>query len=276
MLGNFERTLALKEDLLHKMEQRSNLRWHPYALSIASRAYGCLGRWHEAVDQAEKAVNIAEELSDNSLVSWSLWNLSTAYTWKGDLDRAVEYGELAVQKAPTPGDKAWAKRNLGWSLCRAGETQRGLELLYAVLSNFQTGFMASEIILNCYLGEGHWLAGEHDKARQTLEKGLEITERCGARYYTGFARRLLGEIALNTDHVQAEAHFNKGVAIFREIKAENELALAYAGLGHLKMREGNIEKARAYLTKADDIFERLGTLIEPEKIREIIAELPES
>jgi len=273
MRGDFDRVLALKEDVVRTMEQRSNLRWHPYALSIASRAYGCLGRWEEAVEEGQKAVSVAEEVSDTSLISWSVWNLSTAYAWRGDLARAVEYGELALQKAPTPADKAFAQRGLGWALCRAGEPKRGIELLTAVLPIFRAGYMASEIPLTCYLGEGHWLAGEDDKARQTLERGLEISERCGARYYAGFAHRILGEIALKTNPGQAVPHFEKSIAIFREIKAENELALAYAGYGRLHKQKGQIAQAREYLTKALEIFERLGTLIEPDKVRKELAEL---
>ena len=56
--------------------------------------------------------------------------------------------------------------------------------------------------------------------------------------------------------------------------AENELALAYAGYGRLHEQQGNIEQAREYLNKALEIFERLGTLIEPDKVRKELAELP--
>jgi tetratricopeptide (TPR) repeat protein len=276
MRGDFDRVLALKEDLLRMMEQQFNLRWHTYTVSIASRAYGCLGRWEKAIEEGQKALKVAQEFSDNSMISWSASNLSIAYTWRGDLARAVEYGELAHQKAPTPGDKAFAQRSLGWAWCRAGEINRGIELLTAVLPIFRAGFIASEIPLTCYLGEGHWLAGEDNKARLTLEKGLEIAERCGTRYYAGFAQRLLGEITLKTNPAQAVPYFEKSIAIFREIKAENELALAYAGYGRYRKQRGQIAQAREYLKKALEIFERLGTLIEPDKVREILAELPEA
>jgi len=36
-----------------------------------------------------------------------------------------------------------------------------------------------------------------------------------------------------------------------------------------------VADAREYLTKALEIFERLGTLIEPDKVREELAELPQ-
>ena len=66
---------------------------------------------------------------------------------------------------------------------------------------------------------------------------------------------------------QAAPHFEKSITVLREIKAENELALAYSGFGRLHKQQGNIEQAREYLEKALEIFERLGTLIEPDKVR---------
>jgi tetratricopeptide (TPR) repeat protein len=136
-------------------------------------------------------------------------------------------------------------------------------------------FIPTEIPLTCFLGEGYWLAGEDDKARQTLEEGLEMAERYGVRYYAGFAQRLLGEIALKANPAQATPHFEKSIAIFREIKAENEVAMAYAGYGRLHKQKRQIAQAREYLTKALEIFERLGTLTEPDRVREELAGLPE-
>ena len=52
--------------------------------------------------------------------------------------------------------------------------------------------------------------------------------------------------------------------------------MAYAGYGRLQKRQGQFAQARDYLKKALEIFERLGTLIEPDKVREILAELPEA
>jgi tetratricopeptide (TPR) repeat protein len=275
--GDFERVLALKDDVLRTVEYHFNLRFHTFALSIAARAYACLGRWDEAVKEALKSLSVAEEFSDNSLVSFAACNLSIVYALKGDLARAVEYGELSLQKAPTLGDKAWAQRSLGWVLCRAGETAKGIELLTTVLPILRGGqLISSEIPLVCFLGEGYWLAGEDDKAKQMFEEGLEMAERYGVRYYVGFAQRLLGEIDLKTNPSQAEIHFERSIAVLQEIKAENELALAYKGYGCLHKRQNQFAQAKEYLLKSLNIFERLGTPLEPNKVREILAELPEA
>lgn len=69
-------------------------------------------------------------------------------------------------------------------------------------------------------------------------------------------------------------HFEKSISILQEIKGENELALAYSGYGRFHKQQGNTKQAREYLTNALGIFERLGTLIEPDKVRQELAELP--
>jgi hypothetical protein len=56
--------------------------------------------------------------------------------------------------------------------------------------------------------------------------------------------------------------------------AENELALALAGYGRLLRQLGDVVKARELLTEAKVIFERLGTMHEPAKVAQELAELP--
>ena len=126
-----------------------------------------------------------------------------------------------------------------------------------------------------FLGEGYWLAGEYDKATHTLRENLAIIEPWDMRFQIGSANRLLGEIALQTDPRQAGSHFEQSIATLSEIKAEHELALTYAGYGRYHVQQGDVVQARDYLTQALEIFERLGTLGEPEKVRQALSALSE-
>ena len=112
-----------------------------------------------------------QSLPDNSVIAFAAFTLSIAYTAKGDLGQALAYGELAVDKAPTPGDKVWSQSTLSWALCRAGQPQRGVEFLAkSVAMQRAARFIWSEVCA-LWLGEGYWRLGEHDKARQTLRGG---------------------------------------------------------------------------------------------------------
>ena len=273
--GDLDRALTLQKAVLQKMDQRFIPSVYVRALTIASYTYSVLGNWDQALEEAERAENTAQKYSDANMISWSRATASYAYTCKCDLGRAIEYGELALEKAQSPWNKAMAGGVLAWALCRSGELRKGVEILAEIVRVFCAArYVFGQIMHGIALGEGHWLSGEYDKARETLEAALERAEGYGARPVVGQARRLLGEVALKTNPLEAAPHFDQAISIFREIKAENELALAYAGMGRLHKQEGDQEKARRYLTQALEIFERLGTLLEPDKVRKELGELP--
>jgi tetratricopeptide (TPR) repeat protein len=232
------------------------------------------------VEEGQEALRVGEEFSDNSIISFAAVTLSLAYTAQGDLVRAVEYGKLGVQKALTPTDKVLSQGSLAWAWCRGGEPRRGVEVLAQAVSMQRAARFIWGEQYTLFLGEGYWQAREYDRATQTLEELLEIAERCGMRFLLGSAHRFLGEIALHTNPAQVEAplaapHFERSIAVLHAINAVNELALAYAGYGRWHRQQGHIAQARDYLTRALAIFERLGTLGEPDKVRRALAELPE-
>ena len=273
--GDYSQVISLKEGALQRTKHHFNLLIYVWALCAASSAYASLGRWNEALEEGQEALRVAEEFSDNSLIAYAAWTILIAYMYKGDLDRAIEYGEMAVEAAPTPADKAWAQMQLASAWIQAGELNKGIEILAAILP-LSRGFIPSDLVITLYLGEGYLLRGEYDKARQTLGELLEMAERYGARQYLGSGHRLQGELDLKTNPKKADRHFKECIPILQEIKTENELARAYAGYGRYFRQQGNLAQAREYLTKALEIFERLGSLIEPDKVRKELTRLTEA
>jgi tetratricopeptide (TPR) repeat protein len=275
--ADLERVFALKREALDLQERQFSLRWYVWSLCAASLSYQYKGYWNDASREAESALKTAEEFGDRSLMCFSAWILSAVYCFKNDFPLSIEHGKYAVSTAPTPADKLWAQSILAWAYCRAGELNQGIEILVSLIPIFQsTGFIYGVVYNKVELGEGYWLDGRCAEAKQTLEEAVELGMRHGMRFYVAWAHCILGEITRIKDPDQSSAHFVKSISISKEINAENELARAYAGYGRLYKQQGNIEKAREYLTKALDIFERLGTLIEPEKVRKELLELPDA
>jgi tetratricopeptide (TPR) repeat protein len=275
-MGDFEKAIALKEDVLRLSERAFDSRTYVLSMSATSMAYSQMGQWDHAIKDGHEGLKVAEEYSNNSLASFAAFAIALANILENKPRQALDFAELAVQKAPTIGDKVFSQSGLSWALCRSGEALKGVALGTELIPMFQAvRFVPGEIWETVILGEGFFLTGEYVKATQTIKKALELAEGSEMKFFIGWAYRLLGEIALKTNPTQAAHHFDKSISVLKEIKAENELAMAYAGYGRFHKQQGNIAEVREYLTNALEIFERLGTLIQPDKVREELAGLPE-
>jgi tetratricopeptide (TPR) repeat protein len=202
-LGNFEPALSAQKPALQKFRERDDLRWHSWSFAAASATYSWRGWWAEAVEEAQKELRLAEEYQDLSLVSFAQMITWIAYSWKGDAAQAIEHAQIAVEKAPTFGDKVFAQTYLGIALCRADRAREAADLLGPILPLYEaTQWVPGQVFVRAYRGEAYLLLGELDDAEQTVQKGLELAIRCGMKYYVGYLQRILGEVALKRNPEQ--------------------------------------------------------------------------
>ena len=273
--GELKRTVAMKEEALRHGDERVNPRTAVVISNAFANAYASLGCWHEAVEWGKNSMRIAEKYPDHRLISLAAYNVCAVHTQQGDLERAIEYGERAIKQASTPNDHALSQMALSGAKCRAGEMDRVIQDLEEVIEACKTGHLVTyEIAATPSLVEAYLQSALYDEATRTAEELIGLAERCGAGYYLGRGRRLLGEISLRTRPDEAGPFFKEAIQLLCEIDAENDLALAYSGMGRFHKQQGNTEQAREYLTKALEIFERLGTLLEPDKVKQALAALP--
>ncbi|MFQ5788621.1 MAG: tetratricopeptide repeat protein, partial [Thermodesulfobacteriota bacterium] len=101
----------------------------------------------------------------------------------------------------------------------------------------------------------------------------EVSKQSGFRHLEGIAYRVLGEIYGGTDFNKGKKTIEESIRILKKVGAKNELAKSYYSLGRLYKEKGERDKAKKYATQALHIFEKLGTLHEPEKAREILRDL---
>jgi len=134
-------------------------------------------------------------------------------------------------------------------------------------------FYPAEIYMIVSIGEGLFRCGDSDAAVKSLHKGLALAERAGMKFLSGYAHRLLGEMALEVNTEQASTHFKQAITAFKKTGAENELALAFIGFGQVQKKKGNKVQVRKYLSRALEISNRLDAFIEQNRVKEVMDEL---
>jgi class 3 adenylate cyclase/tetratricopeptide (TPR) repeat protein len=269
-LGNYDEVPGWESKALQAFAKDFEPHYYMWTRAGATYAYSETGRWQRAFQAGLEGVRVGEEYGDDSLVAFSAFSLCAAFTRQGDFEQAVRYGELAVDKAPTPLDQAASQTWLAAAWCRMGQASRAGEVLAELSPLYRaSGVAYGQLFNDLYLGEAYWRLGRFAEAIETLQGVTELGERVGFRFYRGSALRLLGEVTADADPTReglarAADYFEQSIAVLDAIGAANELALAYAGYGLLCRRRGDPTTAISYLTQAREIFERLGTIVDPD------------
>ena len=266
---------TLQNDLFDLMDKKFNLQLYVHTYCAMAFFFLNLGQFEKAAEAGHKALNMAEKLSDTSLISLSCIFLSYPYMLKGDTTQAQKYTQLAISKAPTPRDEFMARASHAWAICHSGDPHQGTQILSQYVPMIQASRYLPGLVQLLYgLNEGYLLAEEYDKAIQAVKNLLEIAERHGMPHHLGIAHYFSGEIALKTEPSKAIQEFKKSIQTLEAIKSEYYLAKAYAGCGRYYKQIGDKIQAHEYLTNALEIFERLEILNEPDKVKKELAELP--
>jgi predicted ATPase len=272
-IGDFDAVPAYEADVERASAKSTDVRSHVYCRGALSIASANEGRFDRALEIARSLFRRAEDMGDRSAMSYGAWLMAWGCIAKGDISRGLEVAAQAAQLAPTPADQSWALGTLAMAHCRAGNARQAIEILSQLVPAYRAAHFLPAEIFTPYLPEAYWRAGDIPMAVQTLEEMLAIIEPRRMRLQVGMAHRLLGEIRAAEDRDQAMTHFERSVTLLQEINAQPELALAYLAYGRLHTRLGDVAEARNYLSRALGIFEHLGTLTEPDRVRSELAEL---
>jgi tetratricopeptide (TPR) repeat protein len=189
--------------------------------------------------------------------------------WESALDRAVQIGAAPLE-ALLLNHLGEAARALG----QRGEARTRFEASRELASELDDRRLLCESLYN--LGLLELADGQNEVALERCREALALAEQAGIRVDVGRALLALGEVhaatlfddgSATTD--QADDHFQRGVALFREIGNEAELARGLFRYGQYRVERGDIEGGRGHLAEAQLIFARLGVQDDKRLLRAI-------
>jgi predicted ATPase/class 3 adenylate cyclase len=275
-LGDYRRARLEAERALEKLAERFHPIWYMNTRVGVLISFALQGRWDDAVREGRQTIAAGRERSNSAIVSFSASLLADAYLRRRDWNHAFEYAQLALHEAPTLYFEAFAQAFTAAALCHTGEPEQGVAGLSAIVPLLQASeHVPSWMHIAPWLAEGRLILGDYNAARDVLESLVEVAERTGAPFYVGTGYRLLADVALSQDAEafwsEASSDLGRAIDVLRPIGAENELGFALASQGRLWRRLGRESDGRARLEDALSVFERLGTLEEPDRLRSELA-----
>jgi len=167
-----------------------------------------------------------------------------------------------------------AKAAQGYGLIRLGQVQAGTAQLAEAVAWFeQSNLHLTRSSFGVWLGDSYLLQGERERARTILEAVLTTSRDLGYRHLEGIAHRLLGQALRAAESGPAARHLETAIRILEEVGARNEYAKALVAQAELRRAEGHSAEARRLLEEALAVFDALGTLDEPRRVRAGLAAL---
>jgi len=225
------------------------------------------------VGDFERARRYSDAANDLADASDSPHDQATAYLMRafaladqGHLAEAVSWGERAVRLCETTPIFPWLSSaccHLGRALAASGRVADGLSYLErGVMVHESLGLKVYLSQFYVYWAEGLLLAGDIDRAKEVVEKALDLAARSAERGIEATALSVLGAVALATGAVhgaeQAHRHYESAKAIGKDLGMRPLVAHCHLGLGKLYRRTGERQLAREHLTTVTTMYREMG------------------
>src|SRR6516162_3703398 len=256
------------------LEEQNNLWWASRALLNTAQAFIYLGEWEASLACCRRLLAHAATLDDARLKVVGLYRIGAAHIHQGDIERGLRCCDKALSLNPLPYDVAMAKVFRGYGQIRAGRFDAGIADLTEAIAWFeQSRLHHVRVTPALRLAEGYLLRGELGTAQVLIDDVLTTSRAKGYRHVEGLAHRLLAECLAQESPTVAAEHIDAAQQIFISTDARNDLAKALVTRAGLCQNRGDIAEARELLEEAAAIFDSLGTLDEPTRVRSALAAL---
>jgi len=235
-----------------------------------------LGRFGEALEHAEQAMQIAERTNHPHTVIESYGALGGVSLERGDLDTAQRVFErgVALLRAGRVGD-ANLLSGLGYAYALSGRLSEAPPLLEETIrSEVSISAMGLGLAVRLSrLAEAYLLGGRADEALRHARSAVEVARKHQERANEALALRVLAEItALGDDAGNADKQYAASLALAEELGMRPLVAHCHLGLGKLYRRVGTRQQAREHLTLALTMYREMGMRFWPEQAAEVIAD----
>ncbi len=232
-----------------------------------SGAYRMIGDYAHALEDAERAIEIADEPSMEWVRAGAYFSKGTILNLTGHLKSAQEWLNKAREAYQATGDLETASKaamGLALSYRHLGQYATAEETYREVLGYYQsTGNIIWQANLLNNLGVLHAIAGDYENALIEMERSVEYAKMGGYLRLEGYALVSLGDLFKDVKaYKEADEAYSKASSILSQI---NDLLLEFyinLSIGELEMIRGRYARAREFIELAQELAARTNSKYE--------------
>jgi tetratricopeptide (TPR) repeat protein len=256
-----ERNVALEGDLRYERFGAPAIQWALCGAHLAV-VNSELGRFEEAMAQAEAALALAETADQPFTLYWTLIGLGSVLLLRGELPsaaRILERGLELSRSAPIAVAIPLFASTLAAAYALGGRADEALPLIAGPLAAARRGDLnrPPPPIFLC-VATTYLAAGRLDEAAETAREAVALSGSIGARASLARALCLSGDIAAAAGAEDAEKCYREALALAGSLGMRPVAGQCHLGLGRFYWRMGKPREAVEHLTPAASMFREMG------------------
>jgi tetratricopeptide (TPR) repeat protein/DNA-binding SARP family transcriptional activator len=242
--------------------------WHRQCADLTHSLAGFLqigGYWSDAIPAHELGLHACRLLGDPARSARAALDLSAAYRWTGDHEKARHYADEALTAYLVLGDQkgqASALDELGL-ICRNSGSARDALAHHQEAADLyrEAGDQRGMGKAVMHAATAFGTLGRYTEEACNLGQALSLFRQVGDRRGEAMCLNNLGAVLEDRGlHRDAVAHYEKSITFFREIPERQNLALLDHNLGHVQQYKGNHDEAIAIYRKTLTEYYAIGDL----------------
>lgn len=262
-LGDFEHAEIVCREVIYFARETQTIPHELDGLVALGNVLADLGQPNEALQQLDKALELARTTPREKQLGPVLNAIGTCYADLGQFDSALDFHKQALAHFQADNDKkgeAVVLTNLASHHVHLGRYVQAVSLYKQALeiSWRQTDLYLEGIILGNLAGV-HLLRAEYRQALSLKQRALSIARQTGDRAgeavqlgNLGYLFRLLG------DEQSAVDHYQQSLTLAQEIDIPSTQAAVLSHFGNLFAVKGQVQEALACHLQSLEISQRLG------------------
>jgi CHAT domain-containing protein len=232
-------------------------------LNILTTSHVDLGNMPRAIEAGQQALELAPQTGDLALHAGALNNMGLIYRRLGESGKALKYFEDSLDRGQALGpssQRAKTLANRAEILIALGNSRSAIKpLMEALRMQEELEDTKSQPLIYRDLGVAFDRLGIHLTAMGFLDMARESAQANEDRWVEGLALNDKAWALLSTDRdAEAWEAFTEAGRIAREGGNKDNEAFAFAGLGNVSMKRGDLAEALEHFARSEELYTELG------------------